>query len=156
MAKNNPAETKEIILPETKAFDIAKLELPAPEKAFASVEVGESFGGSFPRMELKEGEVSTYMQYVRESSMAFEDVVDGAIVRTTVKVHLSRLEDGSIVSPPIASNFDKNFTEAGIKLGDIYLVKRHSDVVKKKGRGAGQKMEMYEIKVVVRNKTAQA
>lgn len=51
---------------------------------------------------------------------------------------------------PIASNFIRQMESGSVNKGDTYFVKRLKDVEKKKGLGAGQMMEMYQIKVSAR------
>lgn len=52
---------------------------------------------------------------------------------------------------PIAANFIRQMEAGNVKAGDVIAVKRLEDVPKKKGLGAGNMMEMYQIKVLSRS-----
>lgn len=149
MAK--PSTTKEIE-PVKSYFSVSELGLPDSKIVFDNPDIGESFGGTFERLILAVGENSGYLQYIRSSSMVFEDIVAGAVVSKNVTVFLARNAEGTILSLPIAGIFVKNFKDAGMVQGDIFVFLRTADVLKKKGVGAGNAMETYEIKVLVRHK----
>jgi hypothetical protein len=151
MAKEvkNAATTE--VVPFAPVFSLKELNLPSAEAVFSNPDIGESFGGQFDRFELEVGQVSPYFQYVRTSTMILEDIVDGKIEAKTVQIVLARTEDGKVYSHPIGAIFLKNFKDATLTPGDIFLYKRGSDVKIKKGRGAGKEVPSYEIKVVLRN-----
>ena len=148
MAK--PCTTKEIA-PVKSYFSVSELGLPDSKVVFDNPDIGESFGGSFDRLILEVGQNSDYLQYVRTSSMVFEDIIGGAVVSKNVTVFLARNAEGTILSMPIAAIFVKNFKDAGMVPGDIFAFLRTADVLKKKGVGSGKAMETYEIKVLVRH-----
>ena len=136
------------------SFSTKELNLPDVETVFHNPDIGESFGGQFDRMEIEEGQITPYLQYVRTSSMVLEDIVEGKVEAKTVQIILARTEDGKIYSHPIGAIFIRHFKESTMVPGDIFLYKRTSDVKIKKGRGAGKTVPSYEIKVVLRNKVS--
>jgi hypothetical protein len=134
------------------AFSTKDLNLPDTETVFNNPDIGETFGGQFDRMEILPGEITPYLQFVRISSMILEDIVDGKIEAKTVQIVVARTEDGKMYSHPIGAIFIKNFKDAAMVPGDIFLYKRGQDVKIKKGRGAGKEVPSFEIKVVLRHK----
>jgi hypothetical protein len=140
------------IVPLKHYFSVLELGLPDATLVFDNPDLGESFGGIFDRLNLDVGDNSDYLQYVRQSSMVFEDIVDGQVTSKTVAVFLARNAEGTIFSLPIAAIFAKNFKDASMVQGDIFTFRRTTDVTKKKGRGIGNIMETYEIKVLVRHR----
>jgi hypothetical protein len=149
MAKTSAAKE---IAPVKQYFSVLELGLPASELVFDNPDLGESFGGTFDRLILNVGDISEYLQYVRQSSMVFEDIADGQVTSKTVAVFLARNAEGTIFSLPIAAIFVKNFKDANMVQGDIFTFRRTGDVTKKKGRGTGNIMETYEIKVLLRHR----
>lgn len=53
---------------------------------------------------------------------------------------------------PLAASFVSQVEDGGLKAGDQFLVLREADVKKRKGKGKGNPMSIYRIKVTARAK----
>jgi len=51
---------------------------------------------------------------------------------------------------PIQATFLRAIDQAGLKRGDVFGVKRFEDQIKKRGKGAGNPMAIFAIKVFTR------
>lgn len=100
------------------------------------------YGGQSEILELGVGEVSRELVYVSHQPMKT------ALGDTTV--HTATTPDGSSVRLPISAAFLRALDQSGIKRGDTFLVKRFEDVKKQAGKGAGQNMQIYAVKVLNR------
>lgn len=123
------------------------------DQDFENPNVGENFGGSYARLDLNEGQVSQELVYIKEDDIQVRDDSEGAApgAKKTLKMHvLQDVDSGVLVTSPIGAVFDNVWAEAQIKTGDVFRIKRYSDTVKKEGKGKGNKMKVYGIKVYKR------
>lgn len=116
---------------------------------------GEIFGGSYPRLELNPSEVSAAIIHRKDTEIPLDDGEDdeGKPKTKMQTVHIGELPSGDLVSLPIAAIFMKHFKEAEIKEGDEYRIKRYADATKKRGKGSGNKMQVYAVLVTNRAET---
>lgn len=117
-------------------------------KSFAASQ-GESFGGSSEILRLEEGEAAGPLTYLGARKMQ----MPGS--NQQVDIHEARDSQGDAWRLPIATNFRRNVESANLLRGDVFSFMRLKDVIKKHGQGAGDPMEMYEIKVLTRATLAQ-
>lgn len=146
VSNSNPAiaGTESAELP--KAFSFADFENPA---------VGETFGGSYARLELAEKSVSPILKYVKDTKIQLESQEEaGKFVMQ--KVPVASDPEGTLLSMPIDAIFVKNFKEADIQVGDTFVVARYPDATKARGKGAGRKMRSFAVKVLSRAPRAAA
>ncbi len=113
---------------------------------FENPNIGETFGGSYPQLNIDEDAVIGPIEYVKDTQIQLED--DGQ--PKMVKVAVLKGPDGVLGTGPISANFVKHFDEANLSVGDVIAIKRYKDVVKKRGKGAGVKMKIYALKVLSR------
>ncbi|MDE2102577.1 MAG: hypothetical protein KGL39_35345 [Patescibacteria group bacterium] len=103
---------------------------------------GEEFGGKSEILILQVGEIAGPLTYVGHQEMT-TDLGD-----TTV--HTATTKSGEQVRLPIQATFLRALDQAGVVRGDSFMVKRFEDQVKKKGKGAGNPMAIYGVKVIDR------
>lgn len=117
---------------------------------FENPNVGEQFGGSYPRLDLKVDEASGMLSYTgKDTEIEVEDLQDKTKKKTLkIQVFLD-LKSEQLCTAPIGAIWDSVWAEANIKVGDEFRVKRYADVPKK---GTGQNMKVYAIKVYSRAK----
>lgn len=132
---------------------------PAQDNAREDVEVpeylktnfddlkGEVFGGSSDILALEEGEAAGPLTYLGNRPF---DPGTGK----PVTLHEARDGQNHTWRLPIAANFLRQVETANLNSGDTFAFKRLPDAVKKKGVGAGNKMQMFQVKVL--NRTASA
>jgi hypothetical protein len=120
---------------------------------FENPNVGETFGGSYERLDLAENQVSSLLTYAKNTKIQLEDQKEpGKFVMVSVPVASD--ESGKLFSLPIDAIFVKNWKEASISEGDTFKVKRYPDATKARGAGAGRKMRSFAIKVYSRKNPA--
>ena len=117
---------------------------------FENPSVGEVFGGSYPRLDLLEGQVSPLLEYVKDSKVQVEND-DGAEM---VAVPVARTPEGQLISLPISAIFRKHWKEANVNVGDTFKIKRYVEAIKKRGKGAGNKLKVFAVKVYTRKTPA--
>lgn len=100
---------------------------------------GEEFGGQADILQLEVGEIAGPLKYVGQQEMT-TDLGD-----TTV--HMATNADGETLRLPIQATFQRAIDQAGMARGDVFYVKRFDDQIKKKGKGAGNPMAIYGVKV---------
>jgi hypothetical protein len=100
------------------------------------------FGGQSDILELEVGEIAGPLVYIGHTDMTLES--------GPVRVHQAQTTDGETVRCPIATAFLRSFDQATIEKGDTFAIKRYEDTVKKSGRGKGQNMHIYAVKVLKR------
>lgn len=115
---------------------------------FENPNVGETFGGSYPRLELAEGQVSPVLTYVKDTKVQLERD-DGTTEMVNAPV-AQNSDDGKLVALPINAVFKKHWSEANVSVGDTFKVKRYADATKKRGKGAGNKIKVFALKVYSR------
>jgi hypothetical protein len=103
---------------------------------------GQEFGGAAGILELKEGELAGVFTYTGHQEITTD------LGATTV--HTASDEDGTQWRMPIQATFLRAVDQARIGMGDKFAVKREEDVTKKRGKGAGNPMAIYAIKVIER------
>jgi hypothetical protein len=102
---------------------------------------GEEFGGKSDILIIQVGEIAGPFNYVGHQQMTTE------LGETTV--HLATLKDETM-RLPIQATFIRAVDQAGLKRGDTFLIKRFEDQEKKRGKGAGNQMAIYGVKVLKR------
>lgn len=119
-------------------------------KDFENPNSGELFGGSYPRLALEPGNVSEELTYVKDTTITLNDPdEDEGKKDINVKV-LQEVASGLLCTAPIGAIFNNTFEDAKIKKGDVFRIKRYPDAEKKEGKGKGNKMQVYGIKVYKR------
>jgi len=103
---------------------------------------GQEFGGASGILELQVGEVAGPFTYTGHQNMTTE------LGDTTV--HTGNDEEGNQWRLPIQATFLRAIDQARISMGDKFAVKRLDDVKKKRGKGAGNMMAIFAIKVLER------
>lgn len=103
------------------------------------------FGGQSEILELDVNECAGPFEYQGHQPMILESG------ETTV--HLGAL-DGDLYRLPISSAFLRCVDQARLRLGDVFAIKRLPDVAKKAGKGKGQTMKIYSLKVIERAEVA--
>lgn len=111
------------------------------EAAWDSAE-GEEFGGKSEILTIVVGEVAGPLKYIGHQQMTTE------LGETTV--HLATNQEDETLRLPIQATFIRAVDQAGLQRGDTFLVKRFEDQEKKRGKGAGNQMAIYAIKVLER------
>lgn len=109
---------------------------------------GQEYGGQSEILLMDVGEVAGPFTYVGKQAMATQ------LGDTTV--HTAVTKDKEQVRLPISAAFLRSIDQAGIRQGDKFLVKRLDDVEKKAGKGKGQVMQIYAVKVTDRAPREQA
>ena len=102
---------------------------------------GDVYGGQSDVLKLEVGQVAGVFTYVGSQSITTE------LGDTTA--HTATI-DGEPVRLPIQATFLRALDQAGIQRGDQFIIKRDADVIKKQGKGKGQPMAIYAIKVTER------
>lgn len=120
-----------------------------PASDFENPSVGENFGGSFARLELKVDEVSGLMRYVKDTVIELDDLQNKGQKKDHTLQVFEDVKTGLFCTGPIGAIWDNTWLEAKIKHGDLFAVKRYADAVKK---GSIQVMKVYGIKVYERAK----
>jgi hypothetical protein len=134
--------------------NIAAATAQAPADDFENPNVGEVFGGSYDRLTLTENEVSPLFTYVKDTKIQLEDQKNpGTYISEKVPVGEA---GGKLISMPICAIFKKNWKEANVQSGDTFKVKRYPNTTKRRGAGAGNKMESFAVKVYSRAAKASA
>lgn len=111
---------------------------------------GEVVGASYPRLELMQNQVSMKLEYVKEQVLVLPSQ-DNPKEMEELKVPCAKgVDDGVIYALPVSAIFKKNLAESNLDKGDVFAFKRYTDAVKKHGRGQGNKMRVYGIKVYSR------
>lgn len=114
------------------------------EKAWDAFD-GQEFGGQAGIVDVKENEVAGPFTYTGHQ----EIVTDlGAVT-----VHTGTDDDGAQWRLPIQATFLRAVDQARLQMGDKFAIKRYDDTVKKRGKGAGNPMAIYAIKVLERSAT---
>lgn len=115
---------------------------------FENPNVGETFGGSYPRIELSEGQVSPLLTYIKDSKVQIQND-DGTSEMVSSPV-VQSADDNKLYTLPISAIFRKHWGEANVNEGDTLKVKRYVDAIKKRGKGAGNKLRVFAVKVYSR------
>lgn len=105
---------------------------------------GQEFGGQAGILEIKEGEVAGVFAYTGHQQVTTD------LGETTV--HTALDDDGAAWRLPIQATFLRAVDQAALRMGDKFAIKRYEDQIKKRGKGAGNKMAIYAIKVLERAK----
>ena len=119
-------------------------------KMFENPNVGETFGGSYEPMKLDEGQTSPLLEFIKTTPIPIkgDEGEEDKIIEAPVACVVNDPE--KIFSMPIGAVFQKHWKEAGIKKGDRFAFKRYNDATKRHGRGQGNKIQVYAIKVFSR------
>jgi len=113
---------------------------------FENPSIGEAFGGSYPNLELSQGEVSGMLTFVKESKIALQNEAG-----ETEILSIPVANDGArLVSLPLNAVFKKHYKEANLNAGDVFRIKRYPDSTKKRGKGAGNIIKVFALKVYTR------
>lgn len=107
---------------------------------------GQEYGGQSDLLSIEAGECAGPFTYCGHSQITTE------LGETTS--HLAFNEDGDQIRLPIQATFLKAIDQARIAVGDVFAIKRWDDQEKKKGKGAGNMMAIYSVKVISRATTS--
>jgi len=105
---------------------------------------GEVFGGNADILKLEVGEVAGPLTYVGLSEKKLELEGD------KVDVHTARDGNGKLWRLPLSASFRNQLVESKLAEGDTFLVRRAEDAEKKKGKGKGNLMKIYQVKITAR------
>lgn len=103
---------------------------------------GQEFGGKADVVKILVGEIAGPFTYLNHVSMETD--------LGKVTVHQATTEDKQQVRLPISATFVRAVDQADLKFGDVFLIKRSEDVEKKRGKGAGNDIPVFAIKVLKR------
>lgn len=103
---------------------------------------GQEFGGQSDLLQMEQGECAGPFTYCGHSQITTE------LGETTS--HLAFDDNGDQIRLPIQATFLKAIDQARIQVGDTFAIKRWEDQEKKKGKGAGNMMAIYSVKVLSR------
>ena len=107
---------------------------------------GEKFGGGNNYLQLAEGEVVHGLTHIR-----IDPKVDLGGGNDPVDLHVALdPRTGEEIRMPASAVFRKNAETAKLNPGDVYSVARAKDAIKKKGKGKGKEMQVWEILVTKR------
>ena len=109
---------------------------------------GEVFGGSADILKLEPGQVAGPLVYVGLSEKKLE--LDG----DKVDVHTARDASAKLWRLPLSASFRNQLVESKLAAGDTFLVRRTEDALKKKGKGKGNPMRIYQVKITARAPSA--
>jgi len=126
------------------AAEVAAALALAQEKYIASSEEWEQinepeFGGQSEILELNVGQVAGPLTYIGHQAMTT------SLGETTV--HTATTREETTVRLPIGATFNRAMDQAGVRRGDKFFIKRTEDAIKKQGKGKGNPMKIYAIKV---------
>ena len=107
---------------------------------------GQEYGGSAGILKLEPGQIAGPLVYHGHQQITTE------LGDTTV--HLGSDEDNEQWRLPISATFVRAMDQANLRPGDKFLTRRLPDQTKKRGKGAGNPMAMYAIKVIERSVVA--
>jgi len=105
---------------------------------------GETFGGDADILRLDVGQVAGPLTYEGRDQKGLELEGD------KVDVHLGRDRAGKLWRLPLSASFRNQLAESKLAEGDTFLVRRNEDAIKKKGKGKGNPMKIFQIKVTAR------
>jgi len=105
---------------------------------------GETFGGDADILKLEVGQIAGPLKYEGRDAKGLE--LDGE----KVDVHTGRDNAGKLWRLPLSASFRNQLTESKLGEGDTFLVRRNEDAIKKKGKGKGNPMRIFQIKVTAR------
>lgn len=105
---------------------------------------GDTFGGASEILVLEEGAIAGPLKY---AGHRLTDLGNGL---EPVDMHESQDAEDETWRLPIAANFRRQAEGANLQRGDTFYLKRLPDAIKKGGKGKGNPMQMYQIKVIVR------
>lgn len=122
---------------------------------FEDTTVGETFGLNYKRLELKAGETSGPLEYIKDDKVPVEKEDDKGN-KTTEMLPMQVLRDAAnpdagLISTPIGKVFQKHWGEAAINVGDIVQIHRYADARMKRGKAAGREIPIFGVKVIFRS-----
>lgn len=126
---------------EDKAALLAKRTYVLEPTAWDTQE-GDEFGGKSEILLMEVGDICGPFDYVGHQQMTT------SLGETTV--HKGMDENGDILRLPIQATFLRAVDEAALQRGDTFIVKRFEDQIKKQGKGKGEPMAIYAVKVTKR------
>jgi len=107
---------------------------------------GQEFGGESDIIKIEPGQFAGPFQYAGHSKIVTD--------LGEVTAHTAHTISGDLVRLPIQATFLRAIDQAGVQLGDTFAIGRGRDVKKKKGKGAGNDMAIYKIKLITRHDPA--
>lgn len=137
MAKNSKTSSEDT---ESTAIEGVKPPLMAASE-WDAVETPE-FGGQADIMALEVDEIGGPFEYVGHQPMRLED--------KDVTVHIGLTTEGTNMRLPISASFLRAVDQAKLAPGDTFAIKRNDDVKKKNGKGKGNMMQIYSVKVLTK------
>jgi len=137
MKNNNAMQTK------LSKSDLAAATVTNDASLWDSTE-GETYGGDADILRLDVGQIAGPLKYEGRDAKGLE--LDGE----KVDVHTGRDNAGKLWRLPLSASFRNQLTESKLAEGDTFLVRRGEDAIKKKGKGKGNPMKIFQIKVTAR------
>ena len=104
---------------------------------------GEIFGGASAILHPAEGDIVGPLTY-----LGFRAGVELGNGLAPVDIHEAKDGEGNQYRLPISANFKRQMELADLAMGDKFAIRRLPDVVKQRGAGAGNAMEMYQVQVL--------
>lgn len=131
----------------TEERELKENEVMPPERLLHDPKVwdqleGETYGGQSPILVIHPGQIVGPITFNAQNTVKGDD--GGEMVQTT------GLVDGKTHRLPLSASFTRACQDAALAPGDTFYLQRHEDVEKKKGKGVGQMMAIYELKVTSR------
>lgn len=137
-----PAATAAKSAPKDNSPDVEIPDYLAVDPKVFDSQAGEVFGGTSDILMLDVDEAAGPLTYVghRSADLGLGDTV----------VHEAKDKEGKTWRLPISANFGRQIEAGNVERGDTFYVKRIADAEKKRGKGKGQMMQMYIVKVTQR------
>jgi hypothetical protein len=123
--------------------DLSKFK-PIDAAAFDQLD-GESYGGGANYLQLEIGSVG--------GPFVFKEIrpqVKLSKEGEPVDIPVGTDANGKDIDLPVATIFRNQVEEAELNAGDVIYIRREPDAIKQKGKGKGNKMQVYSLKVVSR------
>lgn len=130
-------------LPKLSLAGLGTLRVGSASEIFDMTD-GEVFGGSADILKLDPGIAAGPLSYEGVDEKKLE--LDG----DKVDVHVGRDGSGKRWRLPLSTSFRNQIGEAKLAKGDTFFLRRLDDAVKKKGKGKGNPMKIFQIKVTKR------
>ena len=103
---------------------------------------GVEYGGQSDILTMSEGEMAGPLTYAGANQVTTD------LGETTS--HVAIMHNGEQIRLPIQATFIRAMDMANLQQGDTFAVRRDPDQIKKRGKGAGNAMAIFRIKVLSR------
>ncbi len=118
--------------------------IPTVDQAAWDNAEGQEYGGQSDILKMKVGEIAGPLVYVGHQQIETD--------LGSATVHLATDEEEEQWRLPISATFIRCVDQANLKQGDTFLVRRLDDQQKKRGKGKGNAMAIFALKVTQRVK----